>query len=255
MRRTGRIEIATTLGIALLCCAAAGGCAANAKISSQASPASYDGQLPDAWYAVWSPLGELPLIEFHFAPPQDIYVGEVHRASGVLRFGKGLTFERARGKFSIYIHAIEMGEDDLTLNVQNAIDMLDRRRFPKIYYDIRSVSSNAENLSFGVATPIVLHGLFKLKGVTFPLDVNAVVLPTVDEGGEPIMMLTGSFTLRNLKSRFDITGPGDPDNEAGDTVTINFRFPLVPEQRSKAIRAKELSERKPYSEPEVEGGQ
>jgi len=250
MHRTDPMSIAASVGLSLLSCIVAGGCASNAKINPKATPVSYDGPLPDAWYPVWSPLGEPPLIEFHFAPPQDIYVGEIHRAAGHLRFSKGLTFDRARGKFSVHVHAVEMGDDDLTLNVQNAIDMLNGRRFPKIYYEIRSITSDADKLSFGVATPIRLRGLFKLKSVTFPLDVDAVVQPTLDDGGEPIMMLTGSFTLRNLKNRFDISGPGDPDDEAGNTVTINFRFPLVPEERSKAIQAKELSERKPYSEPD-----
>jgi len=234
----------------LLLCATISGCLTTEKTSPAKVPASYDGPLPDAWFAVWSPLGEPPLIEFTFLPPQDIYVGEIHRASGHLRFGKGLTFDRARGKFSLFVHAIEMGEHDLTMNVQNAIDMLYGRRFPKIYYDIRSISSDAEKLSFGETTPITLHGLFKLKGITFPLNVDAIVHPTSNETGDPVLMLTGSFTIKSLKSRFDISGPGDPDEEAANTVILKFRFPLVPEETAKAIKAKELSERRPYSETE-----
>jgi|GEM_PF-6094172 len=126
--------------------------------------------------------------------------------------------------------------------------MLDQRRFPKIHYEIRSITSNAEKLTFGVATPIQLHGLFKLKGVTVPLDVDATALLTLDDSELPILLLTGSFTLANLKNRFDVTGPGEPDSPEANTVILDFRFPLVPEKRANAIRAKELSERKPYSE-------
>ncbi len=232
-------------------CASAPGCATtkpNTQEPAQTqTPANYP-TLPDAWFAVWSPLGEPPLIEFTFPAPQDMYVGEIHRASGHLRFGKARTFDRARGRFEIFTHAVEMGEHDLTQNVQNAIDMLYAKRFPKIYYEIRSITSNAEKIEFNKQTPITLHGLFKLKGVTFTQDVQATVNITQNQSDHPVMRLTGSFTITDIKSRFDISGPGDPEQEAANNVRLKFDFPLVPEDVAKAIKAKELSERRPFNQ-------
>lgn len=250
MRRTTHMTTATAYTVGLLLGASACGCAATPKTPGEKTPASYDAPLPDDWHAVWSPLGEPPLVEFRFPPPQDSYVGEIHRVNGHLRFGEGLAFDRARGNFSVHVHAVEMGEPDLTLNVQNAIDMLHARRHPKISYEIRSVKSDTEKLTFGVRTPVVLRGLFRLKGITFPLNVAAIVQPTLDETEQPIMMLTGTFALTDIKNRFDISGPGDPEDESSSTVILNFRFRLLPKERADAIRAKELSERKPYSEPD-----
>lgn len=187
---------------------------------------------PDASLTKWTVRQdvqvEAPPIRFAFATPLEHYAGEIRRAGGELHLRKDLSLADAQGSFSVDIFALTMGEPDLDENVRNNVELLAGKKFPISRFTLRRISSDRERLTPGDSIAATLIGDFELKGVRIPLAASAVLELRTENAGPSTLSLTGSFTIESLRETFHILGPSGEDEPAGNRLTVEFHFVLVP---------------------------
>ena len=146
--------------------------------------------LPRLWILDSKGDRDVPLIQFRFPSPLDMYAGEVTRVSGKLEFAKGLSLTTARGSFEADPTSVTMGEPDLDDALRGSV-FLNVEDFPVSRFVIESISADDEPIAFGTTTPATMVGTFELKGVRIPQSVPTMFEPVVDDQGNPQLLMNG----------------------------------------------------------------
>lgn len=231
------------------------GCAADRNSGSvqQATVSDAQRQTAAVWHVeVKSPTsaqggidGNSRAISFSFPPPHNVYAGEFARVDGWLKLPCD---GEICGEFRVSVADLDMGETDLTRSVQFAAEMLQGETYPQAAFVVRQIAPQADVArfladSFGnpaSETPsplesrradrsldLALSGDFQLKGVTGPMSVPVRLTPAAPGGtNAPTLLLTGSFTIDNLTSKYNLAVP-EPGDPASDRVVVHVRLGLA----------------------------
>lgn len=182
-------------------------------------------ELPDAW-RVREQDGEAAIL-FHFLAPLDGYAGEARSVDGRLTL-EGGALAGAVGHFEVPIASLTMGDPDLDAAIRGSV-FLDADRWAYSRFEIDSIEAEVESLRFGEQVQAIMHGRFRLKDRTIPLDVRTTLEPVVDGDGTPLLLLEGDWSIR-LRDPFGIEGPDGPE-PAKDTLLYTCRITLEPAAR------------------------
>lgn len=193
--------------------------------ASAPSAAASDGPIPTVavaggvWVTGHDGANEEPRVLFRFAPPLDHYSGAARRSRGVAEFG---ATEPGAGwcRFEVPVSSITMGHPDLDDEVRGP-QMLDGERHASAWFE---GSFHVTPVSFGVQARATLSGEFVMRGIPVALTAPAFFELVLDDQAEPVLLVTGSFSLR-LREIYGLEGPDGPD-PARDTLLFDFEFPL-----------------------------
>lgn len=210
-------------------CLQVAGCAASDRGASPPAPAIK--------WSIAANQSDAAVIDFQFPAPQDAHGGQVRKAEGWIVLDGNR--QDPCGFFAVNIADVDMGDADLTRNVQYARELLHAEAHPRATYTVKSIV-NGDRIAHAMlgagcvpgpgAWPSVearLLGDFELKGVSVPLEVAAEIECVQEAGGEPHLLMTAEFALDSLNRTFGITGPGGAD-AAGDRLLFNCRFVFTP---------------------------
>jgi len=193
-----------------------------------AGPGPTKSQLRWTTWVVVNTVGdENPPVRFRFPEPLDSYAGYVRKLQGKLAGDQNLRLFTIKGWFMADIQDVTLGDPDLDQSVRNSAELLNGRQFPVSTFTLDSVEGAADEIVEGASTRVKLRGTLELKGVAVPLEVDASFERRAAENGRPQLILKGSFGLEQLQEKFAITGPGGPDEPAGNRLVLDLHITLV----------------------------
>lgn len=176
-----------------------------------------DFALPKIWQLVGPINTKVPLIQFHFAAPLERYAGEVRQASGQIELDEQNQIKS--GDFKVAVNSLTMGMASFDAKVLKSY--LKARKHPESSFQFKQVRLRAP-LTWGHNGHATIIGDFELLGKTRPVSMNAILVPGVDDQGQPILIVQGDFQL-NITDLFGIKGPDGPD-PAKKTLVFNLSF-------------------------------
>lgn len=164
------------------------------------------------------------MVLFRFPSPLDNYSGEATRGKGEFQFPVNRNPAGATGYVEIDPSSVTMGQPDLDKVIQSSI-MLNTKQYPASRFTILSGEGETQKITYGGLFPVVFQGNLEIKGKTIPLHAVMEIEPVLNDDGEPLLILKGSFTI-DLND-FQIPGPDGPE-ESNHTLMFDVNFRLTP---------------------------
>lgn len=124
---------------------------------------------------------------------------------------------------------VTLGEPDLDDSVRSSKEFLFAGRHPNSRYVFKAPIPCMHDWQESVPAMVRLHGEFTLKGVTVPLEVNAVWTFRRTANGAWRLRFESDFSLEQLREVFHIVGPGGENEPAGNRLHFQVRTCLIPE--------------------------
>lgn len=173
--------------------------------------------LPTRWRMTGPINPKTPLIQFHFSAPLERYAGEVRKASGEIQLDDQGQIKS--GDFKVAVNSLTMGMASFDAKVLKSY--LKAKKHPESSFQFKEVRLR-EPLAWGKSGNATIIGDFELLGKTRAVSMNAILVPTIDDKGQPILIVQGDFQL-NITDLFGIKGPDGPD-PAKKTLVFNLSF-------------------------------
>jgi polyisoprenoid-binding protein YceI len=179
---------------------------------------------PSVWHVPPAASDGEPMIQFHFPAPLDNYAGEFKSSKGEIRFPRNLEFSGMNGHMDAISDSATMGEADLDATIKGPL-FLDRSSFPFSRFTLSSAECQDKALAFGQMSIVRIAGNFSLKGKTVPLSLAVEIEPILDDSGNPMLVVQGSFPI-DLRL-YGIEGATGPSPQKY-TVDVELHLTLVP---------------------------
>lgn len=176
-----------------------------------------DFALPKRWKMVGPVNPKIPLIQFHFSAPLERYAGEVRKASGEIQLDDQGQIKS--GNFKVAVNSLTMGMASFDAKVLKSY--LKAKKHPESSFQFKEVRLR-EPLAWGKNGNATIIGDFELLGKTRTVIMNAILVPAIDDKGQPILIVQGDFQL-NITDLFGIKGPDGPD-PAKKKLVFNLSF-------------------------------
>lgn len=176
-----------------------------------------DAPLPKRWKMVGPIDAKIPLIQFHFSAPLERYAGEVRKASGKIQLDEQGQIKS--GDFKVEVKSLTMGMADFDAKVLKSY--LKAKKHPESHFRFKEVRLR-EALAWGQNGNATIIGDFELLGKTREVSMNAILVPSINDQGQPILIVQGDFQL-NITDLFGIKGPDGPA-PAKKTLVFNLSF-------------------------------
>ena len=181
-------------------------------------------ELSRQWVVAAPGPSDPPMIQFRFSAPLDNYAGEVKKAKGEVSLSPTLALDGTTGFVEVDTRrGITMGEPVLDEAITGSA-LLGSRAFPTSTFQIDSISSDGQPISYGRLTPASVSGTFTLKGKSVPLSTVAEFEPVIGEDSRPRLLIRTAFSI-DLRT-FDIEGADGPA-PAKYTVLFDINLQLA----------------------------
>jgi len=170
-----------------------------------------------------------PIVQFSFGAPIDHYSGEVKKIKIDLKLNKQTTFLGAKGKATIDINSLTMGDEGLDEYV--LIDVLKKSVFPKASYTFEIIDA-PKIWQANEVQQIKTKGMFQMLGKSFEMETIGSLESHFNNKGELYLQLNTSFKLP-IMNWFGIEGPDGPSPSKDE---LDFQVNLLlqkPEQKIK----------------------
>ena len=165
-------------------------------------------ELTQKWVLAAPGPDDPPMIQFRFPAPLDNYAGEVKKAKGEVSLSPTLALDGTTGFVEVDTRrGITMGEPVLDEAITGSA-LLGSRAFPTSTFEIESISSDGQPITYGSLTPASVSGTFTLKGKRVPLSTIAEFEPVIGEDSRPRLLIRTAFSI-DLRT-FDIEGADGP---------------------------------------------
>ena len=147
------------------------------------------------------------MIYFKFMQPIDGYTGEVTDLKGELILENDKNLKGAKGKFTIPITAITMGDSGLDDAIHTMI--LDGEKYPEASFTFQEIKQLSGSLEGGKESEVEIKGEMELKGKTAAVETQGIIKPYM-RNGESYLHINVKFGIN--KSDFEVKkGPDGPD--------------------------------------------
>ncbi len=183
-----------------------------------------NSKVPLSWVLLPAKTDQPSMVLFRFPAPLDNYSGEATRGMGEFQLPVNRNPAAASGYVEIDPTSVTMGQPDLDKVIQSSI-MLNTKQYPASRFTILSGEGETQKITYGGLFPVVFQGNLEIKGKTVPLHVAMEIEPILNDDGEPLLILKGSFNID--LNNFQIPGPDGPE-ESNHILLFDVNFRLTP---------------------------
>lgn len=149
----------------------------------------------------------IPMVYFKFMQPIDGYTGEVRDLKGELLLENEDNLKGAKGKFTIPITAITMGDSGLDDAIHTFI--LDGEKHPEASFTFKEIKQLSGSLEGKDKSEVEISGEMELKGKTASVQTKGIIKPYIRDG-KSYLHVNVKFGIN--KSDFEVKkGPDGPD--------------------------------------------